>query len=701
MKRKLLKIRVLVLVAMSVAGFLLFSMVRTHNKCHVVPEGEITIQEEQSDHRQAFANKSKPTLSVPKDIKEAVGSDEWISTTITDPNRQCPQLLKENIKNNGSDMGCQIPDLDPFHPSMMQLFKQVAMPQLECSKYKAYGKLVNGKIISNDTNVVSATYKRIVRQGDFKFILGKSVPIPTTEKITDEFIEVDYLLKNGQHAKEIFLQPVPHEHLLKRSGQKKPGIPLNILIVGIDSLSHANARRKLPKAYEYLKKKLGAFIFNGHSIVGDGTTEQLAAMLTGLGELEQYESRRHHKNPRPVDGWTWIYKQLKEHGYLTGYSGDDTIDGPFQYRLMGFTDPPTDFYTRPFYQMARNFLKGRGRCLASRTISKYQFDYIREVFQTFPEKLKFFFSFNVYYSHNSNNEAAMIEPDLLSLIRDLKQTGHLNNTLLIIMGDHGTRYGKARELLQGKLEERLPLFAMSFPSWFSSRYPKIVENLRTNTDRLTSWYDVYATYRHMLSYPEVPSDLKHGKSLFLEIPKSRTCADATVDQHWCPCLQWSAVNMDHSHVQNAALAAVEYMNSANQEHKSSAEMCEILSLKSINYALLEKPNEKLLSFKETKDLLPAFDDKSRPAQKDFCRYQIQFVTSPNNGVYEATVRYFKEWFMVSKSISRVNKYGDQPECIARQLPHLRKFCLCRKANYRKVNYRKQQKRYYLNIFGCS
>ena len=79
----------------------------------------------------------------------------------------------------------------------------------------------------------------------------------------------------------------------------------------MDSLSHANARRKLPEFYKFLKKDLGAFIFNGHSIVGDGTTEQLAAMLTGLGELEQYESRRHRKNPRPVDGWTWIYKQLK------------------------------------------------------------------------------------------------------------------------------------------------------------------------------------------------------------------------------------------------------------------------------------------------------------------------------------------------------------------------------------------------------
>ena len=86
---------------------------------------------------------------------------------------------------------------------------------------------------------------------------------------------------------------------------------------------------------------------------------------------------------------------LLESGYLTGYSGDDPKIGPWQYRLMGFKDPPTDFYTRPFYSMATKFLKDKKQqCLASKTISKVQFDYIQEVFDIFKSKLKFFFSFN-------------------------------------------------------------------------------------------------------------------------------------------------------------------------------------------------------------------------------------------------------------------------------------------------------------------
>ena len=138
------------------------------------------------------------------------------------------------------------------------------------------------------------------------------------------------------------------------------------------------------------------------------------------------------------------------------------------------------------------------------------------------------------------------------------------------MGDHGTRFGEARTLLQRKLEERLPLFSLTFPPWFLEKYPEISKNIKTNTDRLTSWFDAYATFRNMLSYPEVPTDLKHGQSLFTEIPSSRRCSQANVADHWCPYLQWKTIDVEKSHVKNSALAAVEFINNASLEHDLSA-----------------------------------------------------------------------------------------------------------------------------------
>lgn len=91
---------------------------------------------------------------------------------------------------------------------------------------------------------------------------------------------------------------------------KAPGIPLTILIIGIDSLSHASAKQKLPKIYDFLRDEVDAYIFNGHSVVGDGATEQMAAMHTGLKYSEQYEARSGFPKARTSDGWTWIYEQL-------------------------------------------------------------------------------------------------------------------------------------------------------------------------------------------------------------------------------------------------------------------------------------------------------------------------------------------------------------------------------------------------------
>lgn len=593
--------------------------------------------------------------------------EEWTSTIILKSGDECPAVVKSESGIKKS-RGCRIPELDPFHPSIMQYIRKTNSPS--CSG-TTYGTLWNGTLKFTDSNVVSATYRPIRRDGDFKYSLGPSVSVGTN-KITDEMIEVDFKLTDGRVVKDFLLQVIPHKHLLEREATKKTGIPLNILTLGIDSLSYGNTRRKLPKLYEFLKNDLGAYFFNGHAIVGDGTTPQLTAMLTGLHVEEQYEARTGQPGAKPLDGWTWVFKELKERGYLTGLTEDGIWDGPFQYRLKGFTNPPTDFYPRPFFlDIAQRTKTFSDRCINNRNVPYIHLDYVRTVFDSFPNKLKFFVSFNAGYSHHEINDVQKNEPGVMTLLQHLKAKGYLNNTLLIVMGDHGLRFGPVRTKVQGKLEERLPLFAMAFPSWFAARYPKLTKVLETNTDRLTSWFDVHATYRHILSYPDLPMNEKRGISLFEEIPVSRTCANAGITDHWCPCLQWETVKVEHSHIQNAALAAVEYMNDLLKKDSVSASLCANLTLKVINFAQLERPNEAVVKRHLGKNA--AF----KQSQEYFCRYQLQFVTLPNEGVFEATVKFHKKRFIVNTSISRINKYGDQPKCVAAKMPHVRKYCLCK------------------------
>jgi hypothetical protein len=280
-------------------------------------------------------------------------------------------------------------------------------------------------------------------------------------------------------------------------------------------------------------------------------------------------------------------------------------------------------------------------------------------------------------SHSDFNAVELIDELLLDSMTEFKNKGYLNNTLLIVMGDHGWRYGDFRQTVQGKLEERLPLFTMILPEWFKKKYPQLDKNLKTNTQRLTSWYDGYATLNHLLTYPKEPDGLPHGKSLLTEIPAVRSCKDANIPSHWCPCLQWTAVDGKHNHVQRAVLETVRYINDLNSHEPFAVENCAQLKLGEVKHSEVETPSNEVLTFFESGhdgyDAINAFN----PGAKDQCNYQITFQTLPNNGIFEASVTYVEGQFRVRGGVSRINAYGDQPKCIATTLPHLRKYCLCK------------------------
>ena len=159
--------------------------------------------------------------------------------------------------------------------------------------------------------MVSASYRPVLRNGDFGYTLGREKPVNSEVPIKEEMIEVSFRLRSGVIKRDFFVQVyTPNPKYRATEAPKKPGIPLNVLVLGIDSLSDANAIRKLPEVVKFLTEN-NAMFFKGHTIVGDGTTAQLTAMLTGKHIEEQYEARTGKPGAKPLDGWTWIFKQLK------------------------------------------------------------------------------------------------------------------------------------------------------------------------------------------------------------------------------------------------------------------------------------------------------------------------------------------------------------------------------------------------------
>ena len=133
-------------------------------------------------------------------------------------------------------------------------------------------------------NVSKAEYFPINRPPlvDHKIIIGdsKSLDPNAANKINDEFVRVETTTRDGKKHTEFHAAVVPKPDVVARS-KHNTGIPVNVMIVGIDTVSNAHFQRALPDAYRYLTDELKSIIMKGYTIVGDGTTPALTAFLTG------------------------------------------------------------------------------------------------------------------------------------------------------------------------------------------------------------------------------------------------------------------------------------------------------------------------------------------------------------------------------------------------------------------------------------
>lgn len=423
-------------------------------------------------------------------------------------------------------------------------------------------------------------------------------------------------------------------------------------------------------------------MFSGETIVGDGTTAQLAAILTGIAESKQPEARRDMGSAaRPVDNWRWIFRDYKQKGYATMFSEDSPHQAVFNYRLTGFSEPPTDHYSRPFWMAARDVL--HNYCINSRASHNVSFEYILSYFRAYKTTPKFTFVSHDAISHDDSNTIGYVDDDFKLFLQRMKKESFLNSTFLIVFSDHGPRFSEARKTIQGKLEERLPFLSITTPKLFSEQYPDLYNNLVHNSRVLTTPFDVYATIRHIITYPEYPSGITTGQSLFNRIDEgNRTCADAGVEDHWCPCLNLEEIPVDEPVVQQLAEFIVDHINNLLSQNPKVTELCHKLVLKEVKSAFRDMPSETMQFFKKSKrdeacdSCGLEYGAKSENTLVRDTLYQLQLVTSPNEGFFEASVRMEKGSPSLVGDISRLDAYDAQINCIRKSYPLIRKYCYC-------------------------
>ena len=615
---------------------------------------------------------------------------------------QGPNMLLSRIGFNVSDgaaatsirmkdQSCVQPKMELWQPQIKAIM-QGPVKKLACSEVEKDWVYIGNSSIYIDIGAIQrhgkivCDYMPLTRLSDYDVKADASGTIKNFQngtRLPADFIVVNCTGSDGSVYKN------SHSGVLPNDSDSAPELPddalgLNVLTIGFDSLSRLMWQRNLPVTYKYITESLGAVVMNGYNVVGDGTTHQLLALLTGKPERELPVARRGHNDAKPVDVFPFIWKDFKKLGYATQWAEDEPGVGTLQYRLVGFEGQPVDHYMRLFYLHRYKGLEkvDKEHCFGSLSTHENMFKWGRDMFESYKNRPKWSFIYHSELSHNNIKRVTVVDEDLTKSLKYMNEKGYFDNTLLIFMSDHGSRFSNVRKILQGKYEERNPFIAVRLPPKLIEKYPEIHRNLKINAKRLCTPFDVHATFHDVLSFTgvaKVEANSSRGISFFQEIPADRTCDNAGVEAHWCSCLKWTNVQVKDPQVTAAAQAFVQHVNTLTSGEK---DLCEVLSLHHINRAEKYTPNEALLKFGGTNVNygswpIPLMSDKMKAKE---IMYQIQLTTTPGMGLFESTIRYNiaeKKYQVKSDEISRVNMYADQPHCIATDQPSLRPYCYCK------------------------
>uniref|UniRef100_A0A915EAU1 Protein kinase domain-containing protein n=1 Tax=Ditylenchus dipsaci TaxID=166011 RepID=A0A915EAU1_9BILA len=394
------------------------------------------------------------------------------------------EASKRKITHN---MGsCKIPHLDKDRPEVMKFMKRYA--PLRCAQKNGLDWLE----IDDDRRIQLTTYaKKIVnlaklnctwrffdRLSDTKLTWFDEKKFAIGDKIQpSDFFEAH--CKEGKLRWDgVFMTVVPKLDKLKKLKTMKKTSSwsgLNVYILGFDSLSQMAFRRSLPETTEYLEKVMKSVVFNGYNIVGDGTPQAYIPFLTGQTEEELPLTRKRFPNAHFVDDvYPFAWTNFSKAGYATLYGEDSHAIGTFTYRLKGFRKQPTDHFTPPFFQ---HFEKTCGSwvcpCIGSIPQHQIWFKYAERFWKEYSEVPRFLLLHHSSLSHDDINKVQVADIDLRDHLKRQFESGAFENTLVVVMADHGHRFTKLRETHQGQLEERLPF---SLPSY----HPNLPQILASN-----------------------------------------------------------------------------------------------------------------------------------------------------------------------------------------------------------------------------
>jgi hypothetical protein len=174
-------------------------------------------------------------------------------------------------------------------------------------------------------------------------------------------------------------------------------------------------------------------------------------------------------------------------------------------------------------------------CIAGTTwIADEMLDYLRDRFITM--KNGGWFSINNLvdpHSEDELNNYAVLDNKFYQFLLDLNKSQALDNTILILLADHGLHGHDWTELWR-EFDHRNPFLQILIGKNVVGS-DVIIKHLKDNSDKLVTNADIYMTFARF-SNTSLPLILPTGIDLLTEnIPEDRSCRTANIPDEWCNC----------------------------------------------------------------------------------------------------------------------------------------------------------------------
>lgn len=321
----------------------------------------------------------------------------------------------------------------------------------------------------------------------------------------------------------------------------------NVIIVYLDALARNHFRRQLTKTYKWLENlydnnepenKYASYQFlKYHSI----HTATFMNMVPGYFGVYGYGLKA-----------DYILYDYKANGFITGQPSNVCerenwdLEMAFQ-PFLNFTNYDHEF--NPFfcdplfsdpdapYHIFKGAYSITRKCMYGKDAGAHQVEYAKQFMETYKDQPKFF---RMIFSdaHEGTQEVVKyLDDHILNFLEFLKTNNHLDESLLIVISDHGDTMPGPYAILQPDdlyIELLLPTLIYVIPKNIPDYYD-MHNNLKANEHVMVTSYDFNAGLRY--SFNKDTLQTEKGVNLFKSVVKEydRSCEFFRIHSYNCLC----------------------------------------------------------------------------------------------------------------------------------------------------------------------